>query len=286
MIATGTARWLNRQLGSLLTVTAADLDELRRVFFSRGWETLIFHPAEGRVLDRVSRSLAVLNARQRRLYMSLLEKYLYISGGDFIEELYRLSEAIRAQGNCILVPLKSKKETGPKSGDSVCYGIKSVLPEGDDPRITLLDSPFSSKVPDTDGTLVIMVDDFVGSGDTFDEVYREFRAARPNARVVLAALVVQERGRHMVERHGVRVLTNHVRGRAISDRMIAGDVAENLSAYDDIERLLDIDHGVRRGYGNSEALVTLQRTPDNTLPIFWKNKQGPDLAWLAPFPRR
>jgi hypothetical protein len=65
--------------------------------------------------------------------------------------------------------------------------------------------------------------------------------------------------------------------------------AENISEdifyqnYDAVEAILKCTEQYRRGFLGSEALVSLKRTPNNTLSIFWY--EGKEKNWPAPFPR-
>ena len=53
----------------------------------------------------------------------------------------------------------------------------------------------------------------------------------------------------------------------------------------EIEKLIPGDKFFSFGYNKSEALVTLNRTPDNTFPIFWRNHKKGGKVFQAPFPR-
>ncbi len=52
---------------------------------------------------------------------------------------------------------------------------------------------------------------------------------------------------------------------------------------EEIEDKMSVKRNYRLGYGQSEALVTMCRTPNNTFPVFWEEKGN---MKLAPFPRR
>ena len=48
-----------------------------------------------------------------------------------------------------------------------------------------------------------------------------------------------------------------------------------------IEEKIKAHDNEKLGYMGSEALITLARTPNNTFPVFWKQKNNKK----APFPR-
>jgi hypothetical protein len=57
-----------------------------------------------------------------------------------------------------------------------------------------------------------------------------------------------------------------------------------LSIMTEIEKLIPGNH-FSFGYNQSEALITLMRTPDNTFPIFWKEHKKSGEFYDAPFSR-
>ncbi len=48
-----------------------------------------------------------------------------------------------------------------------------------------------------------------------------------------------------------------------------------------IEKKIKPHKNEKLGFKSSEALITLIRTPNNTFPVFWKQKKDR----IAPFPR-
>ena len=52
-----------------------------------------------------------------------------------------------------------------------------------------------------------------------------------------------------------------------------------------IEKMIPAGSFFSLGYNDSEALVTLLRTPDNTFPIFWKEYKKNGKKFEGPFSR-
>ena len=61
------------------------------------------------------------------------------------------------------------------------------------------------------------------------------------------------------------------------------EAEHRLKLMEEIEDKMSVKRNYRLGYGQSEALVTMCRTPNNTFPVFWEEKGN---MKLAPFPRR
>jgi hypothetical protein len=53
----------------------------------------------------------------------------------------------------------------------------------------------------------------------------------------------------------------------------------------EIEEMLAISSKFKFGYKKSEALISLDRTPNNTFPLFWCKKKRDGESWCAPFYR-
>lgn len=79
----------------------------------------------------------------------------------------------------------------------------------------------------------------------------------------------------------LQVFANIVMDRAISDRK-DGNRETYQAVMESIEDYIRVKEEYRMGYAQSEALVRMFRTPNNTFPIYWlKNNKNP----CPPFPR-
>lgn len=105
--------------------------------------------------------------------------------------------------------------------------------------------------------------------------------------MMVAAFVIQEDTVFDLFSQGLAVFHGKTHKRAISGQGNIGSFDEGLALriYDQIESHLSVAEEYKRGYEQSEALITLKRTPDNTLPIFWSRKDKDGTKWPAPFPR-
>ena len=83
---------------------------------------------------------------------------------------------------------------------------------------------------------------------------------------------------------GIEVIALHVRPKALEylSQKIERDIGEIRREYLEIEYLTGCPDQLKFGHNQVEASVTMKKTPDNTLPIFWHER---DHSWYAPFPR-
>lgn len=271
-----------------MALTASELDALRDRVAQKGWLEISYNPDDGALVDRIVACSEVLDEQQRELFGHLIDSYLYVR--DITPEIHALWVKIRSfcfQYDLVyIVPLKNRHETRTKSGDSVCYSLSSLFPRNDE-KFTSFGTPFSNDIKPAPNSCIVIVDDFVGTGDSVEECCEQLRKIHPDVPIVVATIVIQERGLQALEALGLEVVRNYVRNRVISDgTSIPGAPLYNLDVYNSIERQLVVSHEYRLGYGASEAVVTVTRTPDNTLPIFWWNHNSEAFSWPAPFPRR
>ncbi|MCB0337828.1 MAG: hypothetical protein KDD62_16035, partial [Bdellovibrionales bacterium] len=81
------------------------------------------------------------------------------------------------------------------------------------------------------------------------------------------------------------VYVGEIRNRGISDCFAESELDSALEVMDSIGRLMGVQKDQRLGYGGAEALVALDRTPNNTFPLYWMQKRNRQGQWPAPFPR-
>ena len=74
-----------------------------------------------------------------------------------------------------------------------------------------------------------------------------------------------------------------LRGKGISDKYTLTQKTRALSLMESIEDWLNVADDYRFGFGRSEALVSMLRTPNNTFPVYWLDKKS--LDYKSPFPR-
>jgi hypothetical protein len=218
------------------------------------------------------------------LTLDLIDNYLLIP--EYGSLVWRLLDKLEFAGvtRAIVCPIKLLKHVATKSGQNLLYDVGVAVGQYPGLNYQIRDDPLGQHYLTSDRTRVV-VDDFVGTGEQFLEMVAEIQQADPAVRVEhLAVLAIQEEAQSLIQASGVSVHALYVRPKAIvSLAASTGRLSNDLySVYDAIESRVPAKADCVRGYRGSEALVTLKRTPDNTLPIFWERAGG---SWPAPFPR-
>ena len=273
-------------------INAEELRRLQELFRNNNWnpsETLTY--PKGTLFDVLSSFVAGVEKKDREIVFSLLQKYevisdyrVYLSGlVDKFRSIYQVGEQY------YFVPVLPPDSGKVKSGHFFLYQlVPPIKHEGFD-KVLDLDSPWSSKIINVQNAVVVFVDDFVGTGDQFlDETYKPFliRKGKPKRTILMAIRILQE-GYDRVSAENIDVLADEIRPKAISSGYATGNmqIADAKSSYSNIEAVIDIPNGYNFGYGQAEAIITMMKTPDNTLPIFWASQRKGGNSWPAPFPR-
>ncbi len=276
-------------------ISADSLRSALEAFAAVGWEIAGPDNHEERaIFQRYCSMLGRLDEPQRQLILRLTREFLRCTFSNYEAALRIALDAISAElsaaSEIFIIPLTSPRHFGlSKSGGMMIYLCKAALArrglaaEGFE-QPALLRGQVSRK-----NALVLLVDDYVGTGETAAEAILNYltnlRVASDTA--IAVTLVAQQRAVEEIAIHGIRTVTGHLRKRGISDSPSILDKAAALAVMDSVEDMLGIDvtSDYRRGYLGSEALVCMLRCPDNTFPTFWHSEKVGDVQWPAPFRR-
>lgn len=145
----------------------------------------------------------------------------------------------------------------------------------------------SGSRPADPGEIYLFVEDFVGTGKTVTTAMEDFtKLVGPKADYMIFALAGMVKGVSALSmEHGQSFLCYHRFRRGVSDYEGSESAASTLALVDGIEVRVGVSRDYRRGYGQSEALVKMANTPNNTFPMFWWSKTDGEPPWPAMFPR-
>lgn len=242
------------------------------------------------------------DSAQRELYLWLVQKY-EILGFEQYQPL--LTSALRLLLNdpqfddsdlTIFAPMKKPKDdrlARSKSGSQLPYLARivssSTLAGGFKGGVQAFDSVHTAVANSRAPANLVILDDFVGSGETALESLKGM-AKVPESdsyQVFLCVLVAHETGVAALRNAGAKVhfAREHMRSISGDTRLDSWKVRELLSVLDDLEEMINVPKGFRRGYRGCEAVISMARTPNNTLPVFWTTRPFEGKPWPALFPR-
>lgn len=131
------------------------------------------------------------------------------------------------------------------------------------------------------------MDDFVGTGDTILGCINliEEKGVKKE-RIKALTLVMQEQGRNAVEEYGVEIYSAVLRNKAITNNYSIEEAEKKIAQMKNVGKRIKAKKELYLGYKESEGLVSMIKTPNNTFPFYWhEGKRGGKLC-VAPFARR
>lgn len=214
---------------------------------------------------------------------------------EFLMGYYSCTDDIYLEASQIIItPMKKVDEYGKhlvnsKSGDVVFdeFMAKKHLCEYEEKLIFCKDAS-EAITSFGDNVLICFVDDFVGSGRTYEETYDTFahffsdngKTLAKNSVFAITAWAMRA-GYEVCNAMGLRLFCHRTFNKEISDYPGYTEQEKNVKRglMQDMEKSYGykITPHYSLGFSQSEALVSIfEKSPNNTFPIFWKakNKQN------------
>lgn len=179
-----------------------------------------------------------------------------------------------------------------KSGNIICYFLQGVVFRKfsvfRDKRVRIIETFNSLEQHKDEVKILILVDDYVGSGDTvLGCINTVEEKGISKEKINVLTLVLQECGKNAVEGYGVPIYASVIKNKAISDNYEQKDAEDKIERMKNISKQIKVkDRNLYLGYKESESLVTMIKTPNNTLPFYWYEGKKDGNIMFAPFARR
>ena len=272
------------------------------LFEKKKWK-VEYCETERSVFDCFCDRLAMLdNDEQRDLILELTEDYLKITLKDYeallieVWKEYLKNNKIQLNSEerfCIcpiLIEADFKKQ---KSCTAMLYlcGSLELRSFGmfADEQIRLCSTPEAlvRDIVDKEVPLgrLVLIDDYIGSGETALECIEYIKKNHVDVeKVDVLSLVAQEEAINNLEKENVKVYAAVVRKKGISDKYAIGIVEKKKCIMHEIEDILKVDSKYSFGFNQTEALISLIKTPNNTFPVYWYENNS--IKSKAPFPRK
>lgn len=276
-------------------LSAEIFSKLIAIFDKKSWE-IEDNSNEVSLFNRFSNTLSELSYDQQLLILELTERFTQIKLEEYLIYIKSVLEnVVRDQkidiiniNNIYIAPLIAPEDFGKsKSSTMVQYIIRNIIktiPELAFKRIIYTEGlQVESEQINKEDSILFLVDDFVGTGETALSAinYLNNTKSIDNKKVVILTIAALEIGMNLVQSIEILIYTALIFNKGISDFYPPEIVSEKISIMESIEVKIKAHKNERLGYNQSEALLTLIRTPNNTFPVFWKEKRNR----IAPFPR-
>lgn len=273
-------------------LTTAVLAQLSHLFDEKKWSR---NMAEESCFMRFGRTLAKLSLTEQFFLIELTKRFDYIHCGLYHDELRKpVGELLKHRvGKIIFVGCLSEEDVRSRSIKSckeVLYRFKGTAMAIDFGLDNSIVFENVKKIPDSyiralnsnEATLVF-VDDFIGTGDTARKAIEYLCKVQPNLsnwkNICFLSIATLQEGLKNLKGNGFKVYTSRVYPKGISEYYRGEKLKESINQMTKIESQIKVPESLHFGYKQSEALVCMERCPNNTFPVYWRGKND------APFVR-
>ena len=254
------------------------------LFSNKGWA--IEEGVDVSEFERYCRTLSLMEPEHQDFMINLSQNFEHITVEDYLQYLLPPLKRLRMDmenEDLIFVTCTPKKDVGSvKSSSTVLYQIKGTTIRQ---RINLhpyhvVENITTVKSVSMANSRIVLVDDFVGTGETAMEAVNYIRelcpALKNNSSIVVLCIIAMKEGIELLKSNGILTYCHHIRKKGISEELEEDKRANALTTMTAIEaKLKNLKDDFRFGYKKSEALVCMERCPNNTFPIYWLGKGVP-----------
>ena len=275
--------------------------ELISVFKEQNWDIEESTVGENSVFDMFCKRLEELESdADRELMLELTGKYLVVNleeYGKYMVDVFRKfidrnKDKIGKTEVIHMFPVQDKDYPAKtKSGNVMCYLFQGNLmrrfDEFRNKRIRIIETFDGLEKYKEDIECLLLVDDFVGTGDTILGCINliEEKGIKKE-RIKALTLVMQEQGRNAVEEYGVEIYSAVLRNKAITDNYSIEEAEKKIAQMKKVGKRIKAKKELYLGYKESEGLVSMIKTPNNTFPFYWHEGKRDGKLCVAPFARR
>jgi len=275
--------------------------ELISVFKEQNWDIEESISGENSVFDMFCKRLEELESdADRELMLELTRKYLVVDleeYGKYMVDVFRKfidrnKDKLDKMEVIHMFPVQDKDYPAKtKSGNVMCYLFQGNLmrrfDEFRNKRIRIIETFDGLEKYKEDIECLLLVDDFVGTGDTILGCINLIEEKGIKKEKIKAlTLVMQEQGRNAVEEYGVETYSAVLRNRAITDNYSIEEAEKKIAQMKNINKRIKAKKELYLGYKESEGLVSMIKTPNNTFPFYWYEGKRDGKLCVAPFARR
>lgn len=279
------------------TLSSQYLIRITKIFENNKWSIENEEITHVSLFNRYCERILDLGENKKRdLMLELTERYLWIPEEKYLEHLIdalvnliTIKPEINSKVTIYVMPIVSPRDRHKiKSATMVTYLFNNVKlryhPQLSKYKFVIVDeeSQLFHNLEDTE-SIILLVDDYIGTGETAEKCILHMIDKRvPIKQMALISLVAQELGLNYLNKYNINIAVSLICRKGITDYYKGQELDIKLNLMKEIERKMAVKDKYKLGYGESEALVTMCRTPNNTFPLFWEENGN---MRVAPFPR-
>ena len=269
------------------SVSVSHYTKLENIFQKKNWDQEL---ASDKIKQRYIDTLSILGFNEQTLFLDLTERFTWIDSEQYKKELAKtlffLCEKNKGKKLYFTRCIGKKDLNKTKSSDLVLYLFKAHIMRY---HISLsyqtVDDIRNINVSELNNgsALLVLVDDFIGTGNTamgaLEYVYDCFPGLMNDSSIVFLSIASLKEGVDKIREMGFHLYTSNIFKKGLTDYYRGNQLGQVKQWMKSIERKLQVERRFHFGYKKSEALLCMERCPNNTFPIYWYS------IGLAPYER-
>jgi hypothetical protein len=269
-----------------MDISLEQLNEIEEILIEKGWIDLKNN--KGSSIANIAFSLfeRANDEEEYILLKYLISKYFLCKNYDkHCFDIAKHIESVFYGEKVIIIPVSDERGKI-KSGHAIIYDLECFIDEKKFSEILIRDSLNSIEDRISEFNTIV-VDDFIGSGSQFRTFVKKCTNSfgLQSSDVYLYSIVMMEKARKRIKDYCYGAVPIFEFPPSLSPPSDLSATLDPVAVYNRIESRAQVGKNYRRGYLKSEALVTMKKTPNNTLPIFWWKGDSDSNLWPAIFPR-
>lgn len=276
------------------TITPSIMVELSKIFTDKSWK---IDKSPFGCFNKYCQTLSKLELKEQALFLDITKRFTHINQPLYCQYLVTAIKKLLVKYPDVttyyvstLTPEKDEGDPS-KSACQVLYLFKgNTLRNALDIKgvkfkvIGNLNEYKSQQIPLKPNERILLVDDFMGTGETaVDAVVFFCKKVKfiPENKITILTIVAHKIGCNFFASSDVDVVYSEYVDRGISDYYKGSTLDEAITIMTNIENRLasskrrKLHAKFRFGYQHSEALVCMERSPNNTFPIYWLPANSP-----------
>lgn len=283
------------------------LNRLNDIFIAKGWDV---NDDPYKLFNRFISNLSKLEPEEQNFILEITKSYNVYNSSDYEKMLSQCLNQLNLIDyfdgtNIIVAPLLpyiqknelinsvlfeyNVGEKKVKSSNFVSYLFKSnqlsylnYLIDQNIEVVNFLNSEDVSLVLNANYK-ILFVDDYIGSGGTMLTTIKSYlQLGIDKDKIMVLGLLIDQKGENRLNDLEIKFVRSEYEYNTLHS--LFGEVNDEIRMkINKIAKKLKVTKSYKSGYMDTMALVSLIRTPNNTLPFYWSNKYQNDI--LAPFPR-
>lgn len=143
-----------------------------------------------------------------------------------------------------------------------------------------------------DNSIILIIDDYVGSGKTIIDILKEIEKKYKNQIVKIISYIWQEKAKEKINEYINETMRNNKYEIYDEDSVMEKSYVEKYEKESTILKYIEDtcstcgDKRYKYGYNSTGAMITINGlAPNNNISMLWRNDLGNDKTWIPPFNR-